>query len=140
MFVAVGSALFASAAMVSMKALTSSEPPMRILFYFFLIGTLLLLVPAIITWQTPNPVQFGWLVGAGLLGAVGQNFLARAYDAAEVGVVAPFDFVRLPLAALLGYFVFSEIIDLWSGGGTVVIIGASLYIAQREAQIRANTI
>ena len=79
-------------------------------------------------------------MGAGLLGAVGQNFLARAYDAAEVGVVAPFDFVRLPLATLLGYFVFSEIIDLWSGGGTVVIIGASLYIAHREAQIRASTI
>ena len=36
MFIAIGSALFTSAAMVSMKALTSSEPPMRILFYFFL--------------------------------------------------------------------------------------------------------
>ena len=140
MFIAVGSALFTSAAMVSMKALTSSEPPMRILFYFFLFGTLLLLPPAIITWQTPNSVQFVWLVGAGLLGAVGQNFLARAYDAAEVGVVAPFDFVRLPLAALLGYLVFGEIIDLWSGWGTVVIIGASLYIAHREARIRAGTI
>jgi len=140
MFIAVGSALFTSAAMVSMKALTSSEPPMRILFYFFLFGTLLLLPPAIITWQTPNSVQFVWLVGAGLLGAVGQNFLARAYDAAEVGVVAPFDFVRLPLAALLGYLVFGEIIDLWSGGGTIVIIGASLYIAHREARIRAGTI
>ena len=138
--VAVGSALFTSIAMVSMMALSSSEPPMRILFYFFLFGTLLLLVPAIITWQTPNPVQFGWLMGAGLLGAVGQNFLARAYDAGEVGVVAPFDFVRLPLAALLGYFAFSEVIDLWSGGGTGMIIGASLYIAHREAQIRASTI
>ena len=140
MFIAIGSALFTSAAMVSMKALTSSEPPMRILFYFFLFGTLFLLMPAIMTWQTPNSDQFGWLVGAGLLGAVGQNFLARAYDAAEVGVVAPFDFVRLPFAALLGYFAFSEVIDLWSGGGTGVIIGASLYIAHRETQIRASTI
>ena len=137
-FVAVGSALFTSTAMVSMKALSSSEPPMRILFYFFLFGTLLLLPPAILTWQTPNSVQYAWLVGAGLLGAIGQNFLARAYDAAEVGVVAPFDFVRLPLAALLGFLAFDEIIDLWSGVGTVVIIAASLYIVRREPRIRAG--
>ncbi len=138
MLVAVGSALLTSVAMVSMKALSSSEPPMRILFYFFVFGTLLLLPPAILTWQTPSPVQFAWLVGAGLLGAVGQNFLARAYTAAEVGVVAPFDFVRLPLAALLGFLVFDEIPDGWSGAGTVVIIAASLYIARREARIRAG--
>ena len=138
MLVAVGSALLTSVAMVSMKALSSSEPPMRILFYFFLFGTLLLLPPAILTWQTPNPVQFAWLAAAGLLGAVGQNFLARAYAAAEVGVVAPFDFVRLLLAALLGFLVFGEIPDAWSGVGTVVIIAASLYIARREARVRAG--
>ena len=138
MLVAVGSALFTSVAMVSMKALSSSEPPMRILFYFFTFGTLLLLPPAILTWQTPTPIQFAWLVGAGLLGAVGQNFLARAYDAADVGVVAPFDFVRLPLAAVLGFLVFDEIPDIWSGVGTLVIIAASLYIAHREARIRAG--
>ncbi len=138
MLVAVGSALFASVAMVSMKALSSSEPPMRIVFYFFIFGTLLLLPPAIVTWQTPNPVQLAWLVGAGLLGAVGQNFLARAYDAAEVGVVAPFDFIRLPLAALLGFLVFDEIPDSWSAAGTLVIIAASLHIAHRVARIRAG--
>ncbi len=138
MLFAVGSALFTAAAMVSMKSLTSTEPPMRIVFYFFIFGTLLLLPPAIITWQTPNAVQFAWLVGAGLLGAVGQNFLARAYDAGDIGVVAPFDFVRLPMAALLGFLAFDEIPDAWSGAGTVVIIAASLYIARREARIRAG--
>ena len=138
MLFAVGSAVFTAAAMVSMKALSSSEPPMRIVFYFFIFGTLLLLPPAIVTWQTPNPVQLAWLVGAGLLGAVGQNFLARAYAAGEVGVVAPFDFIRLPLAALLGFLVFDEIPDVWSGAGTVVIIAASLYIVRREARMRAG--
>ena len=138
MLVAVVSALFTSGAMVSMKSLTSSEPPMRIVFWFFVFGTLLLLPPAIITWQTPNPVQLAWLVGAGLLGAVGQNFLARSYDAGEIGVVAPFDFLRLPMAALLGFLVFHEIPDGWSALGTLIIIAASLYIARREAQIRAQ--
>ncbi len=138
MLIALGSALFTAVAMVSMKSLSSTEPPLRIVFYFFVFGTLLLLPPAILTWQTPNPVQLAWLVGAGFLGAVGQNCLARAYAAAEVGVVAPFDFARLPVAALLGFLVFDEIPDLWSGVGTVVIIAASLYIARREARVRAG--
>ncbi len=53
-------------------------------------------------------------------------------------MVAPFDFFRLPLAALLGFLVFDEIPDVWSGAGTVVIITASLYIAHRDARIRAG--
>ncbi len=137
MGIALLSALFTAAAMVSMKSLSSSEPPMRIVFYFFLFGTLLLVVPAVLTWRTPSPVQLAWLVGAGLLGAVGQNFLARAYDAGDVGAVAPFDFIRLPLAALFGFLVFDEIPDAWSGAGTAIIIAASLYIARREIKLRA---
>ncbi len=134
MLIALLSALFTAAAMVSMKSLSSSEPPTRIVFYFFLFGTLLLAPPAALTWETPNAAQFGWLVGSGLLGVAGQNFLARAYDAGEVGAVAPFDFVRLPLSALLGFVVFDEIPDAWSGVGTLVIIAASLYIARRETR------
>ena len=136
MLVALLSAILTAVAMVSMKALSSSEPPMRILFYFFLFGMLLLLPPAVLTWETPSTVQFAWLIGAGALGTVGQNFLTRAYVAGDVGAVAPFDFIRLPLAALFGFAIFDEIPDAWSGAGTVVIIIASLYLAHRETTNR----
>jgi drug/metabolite transporter (DMT)-like permease len=77
-------------------------------------------------------------VSSGLLGAIGQNFLARSYDAGDVGVVASFDFLRLPFAAFLGYMLFAEIPDAWSAAGTTIIIGASLYIVRREAKLRAK--
>lgn len=134
--VALGSAVFTSLAMITMKRLSATEPPTRIVFYFFLFGTLLLLVPAAVTWETPTLVQFGWLFAAGVLGAIGQDWLARAYDAAEVTVVAPFDFGRLPVAAVLGFVVFDEVPDIWTIAGTLVIIAASLYIAHREARGR----
>ena len=136
MLIALGSAVFTSLAMITMKRLTATEPPTRIVFYFFLFGTLLLLIPAAVTWETPTWVQFGWLFAAGVLGAIGQDWLARAYDAAEVTVVAPFDFGRLPVAALLGFFIFDEVPDIWTVIGTLVIIAASLYIARREANAR----
>lgn len=136
MLIALGSAVFTSLAMITMKRLTATEPPTRIVFYFFLFGTLLLLIPAAVTWETPTLVQFGWLFAAGVLGAIGQDWLARAYDAAEVTVVAPFDFGRLPVAAVLGFVVFDEVPDIWTVSGTLVIIAASLYIARREAKSR----
>ncbi len=137
MLVALGSALLTSLAMITMKRLSATEPPTRNVFYFFLLGTLLLLAPAIATWQTPTLVQFAWLCAAGLLGVIGQDWLARAYDAAEVTIVAPFDFLRLPIAAVIGFVVFHEVPDVLTVTGTVIIVAASLYIARREARAKA---
>ena len=131
MLLALGGAVLTSLAMISMKSLSSTEPPTRIVFYFMFFGTLIMLPPAALTWQTPTLIQFGWLLLAGVLGAVGQEFLARAYDAGEVSIVAPFDFMRLPIAALLGYIAFSELPDAWSIAGTVVIVAAALYLLRR---------
>ena len=86
---------------------------------------------ALLTWEMPTLAQIGWLLLAGVLGAVGQDFLARAYDAGEIGIVAPFDFMRLPVAALLGYLIFAELPDPWSIAGTIVIIASALYLMRR---------
>ncbi len=131
--IALGSAVLTCFAMITMKRLSTTEPPTRIVFYFFVFGTLMLLPPAIATWQTPTPTQFAWLFGAGLLGALGQDWLARAYDAAEVTIIAPFDFLRLPVAAVLGFALFDELPDRYSLLGMAIIIAASLYIARRES-------
>ena len=131
MLLALLSAVLSSCAMISMKSLSSTEPPTRIVFYFMFFGTLIMLPGAVLTWETPTLTQTGWLLLAGVLGAVGQDFLARAYDAGEVGIVAPFDFMRLPVAALLGYLIFNELPDPWSIAGTIVIIASALYLMRR---------
>ena len=128
MLLALLSAILTSCAMISMKSLSSTEPPTRIVFYFMFFGTLIMLPGAALTWQTPTITQTLWLLLAGVLGAVGQDFLARAYDAGEIGIVAPFDFMRLPIAALLGFLIFNELPDKWSIAGTLVIIASALYL------------
>ena len=47
--------------------------------------------------------------GRGAIGMVGWTLLSRAYQVADVGAVAPFEYAYLPMAALLGYLVFDEI-------------------------------
>ncbi|MBT4491031.1 MAG: EamA/RhaT family transporter, partial [Rhodospirillaceae bacterium] len=46
--------------------------------------------------------------------------------------VMPFDFSRLPFAAIIGWIVFAELPDIWVWVGGAIIFGASLYIAHRE--------
>lgn len=128
---ALAGALLASSAMITVKNLTATEPPERIVFWFFLFGTLLLLPPALYEWQTPTLAQFGLLVGSGAAGLIGQTWLSRAYAAGDIAVVQPMDFARIPMAAVTGTLFFGEVPDEWSLAGTIVIVGACLYIARR---------
>jgi drug/metabolite transporter (DMT)-like permease len=59
--------------------------------------------------------------------------LTRAMALAEMSAIAPLDFVRLLFAAGIGFIWFSEVPDIWSAVGAIVITGAAVYIARREA-------
>jgi len=134
MLLAVASALLTSFAIMTMKGLTATEPAERIVFYFFLYGTLMLLPPALLDWQTPDERQFAWLIGAGLAGVIGQLCMTRAYGMADVSLITPLDFLRLPVAGMLGLLAFDEVPDLWSIAGGAVIVGAALVVARHETR------
>jgi len=134
--VALLAAILATGAITTMKSLTRTEPTERIVFYFLFYGTILLGMPAIYYFQMPTPTEWGWLVLLGLLGSSGQYFLTRAYGAGEMTVIAPFDYTRIIIAGLIGYFIFNELPDRWGFAGALVIMGSCAYIVRREAMIR----
>ena len=55
-------------------------------------------------WVVPTAREAALLVGAGLLGGIGQILLTESYRHAETGVIAPFEYVSMLLALVLGYF------------------------------------
>ena len=61
--------------------------------------------------------------------------MARAYLAADASACAPYEFVRLPYAALIGYQLFGEVSDGWTWVGAAIIAGAAVYVAHREAKL-----
>ena len=52
----------------------------------------------------------------------------------EAGAVMPFDFLRLPFAALGGLMLYGEVPDLWTVAGGVLVFASAIYIAMREAR------
>ena len=127
----------ATAAMnnITVKFLARSEPPSRIVALFMIYLTPLSLIPALFVWQWPDPSTFGALVGLGCLGTVAHLSVARALAAADASVCAPFEFARLPFAALIGFLWFGEVTDLWTWVGAAIIAGSSVYVAYREARL-----
>jgi drug/metabolite transporter (DMT)-like permease len=118
------------------KRLPATETPLTMLFYFGLFATVMSIGPAIYSWQWPTILEWLLLIGVGVLGALSQMFWIRAFRAGEASAVAPFDYLRLPIAATIGFVGFSELPTVWTFVGAIVIIASTLYIAHRESQLR----
>lgn len=91
---------------------------------------------AVPVWTLPTS-GFAWIMLAVLIAASTARLYAdvRAYTVGEAGFIAPFSYLRLVFVAIAGWLLFSETLDAWAFAGGAVIIGSTLYIARREAQI-----
>ena len=120
---------------VTVKFLARTESPATIVAYMTLYLTPLSLIPALFVWRWPNWIELGWLLALGVVGTLAHFATARAYRLADASACAPFEFLRLPVAAVLGYFLFAETLDIWTWLGAGVIAGSTVYVAHREAKV-----
>ncbi len=130
-----GGAVFAALAQVFVRKLVMTEKTPAIVFYFSLTATILSLATLPFGWVIPTPQEAGLLVGAGLLGGVGQIFLTSSYREADASVVAPFDYASMIFALTIGYFVFDEVPTRTMLIGAAVVVTAGCLIIWRERQL-----
>ncbi len=74
----------------------------------------------------------GLVIFVGILVAVAQYFLVRAYSVADAAYLQPFDYVKQPVNIILGYLVYSYAPEGVMWLGTLLIFGASLYLLRSE--------
>jgi drug/metabolite transporter (DMT)-like permease len=53
---------------------------------------------------------------------------------ADITSLEPIGFIKLPIMALLGWMIFSEIPGTWTWVGGLIIFMSTIYISQREAK------
>ena len=133
---AVSTAVCIAASMLIVKRLSATEKPGAVVTYMALFLTLFTAVPALFVWQEFDWVIFGKCVAMGAFGTAGHLCMVRAFAASDASAVAPFDYARLPFAALVGFILFAETPDIWTWIGSAVIATSAIYIAQREAASR----
>lgn len=121
------------------KKLTATERPEAIVIWMVLIQSPLSLVPALFVWVWPSPETLFWLFCLAGAGTLGHLCWTKACAMAEITQLQPFEFVKLPLIAIAGFVLFSEVPTLWVWIGGAVIFASTAYITHREAAVGRNS-
>ncbi len=133
--IGIASSLLASMAFVTVRALTKTEPPERIVFYFCLIGSLLSAIPMFWVWRPYALKELFFLIAAGILANVSQIFMSHAYRLAPAGQIAPVNYMAIIFAGVWGFFLWQETPDFYSLFGFGLILLAIILcspLSQRQ--------
>lgn len=125
--------IMGAATSLMIKHLTGRESVASIVWYQALFATALSLPLCLLHWRMPDATEWMLLLAIGILGTISWLSATRALVLIDVSAAAPFEFLRLPFAALIAYALFAEVpkLSTWLGGA--VIFAAAIYIARREA-------
>lgn len=132
--VALFGALCVALVQTILKRLAETESAATILFYFGVGATVIALVPALLVWRDPTPLELLLLCLVGFFSASGQALMIRSLRVGEASAVAPFDYARILFSGLLGFVLFTEVPAPTSLIGVAIIVASTLYIARREAR------
>jgi len=135
-FIGLAVGLLGALAMVSIRRMSSSEPTIRIVFYFTVFGTLISAMPLIWLWQSPKAEVWWLLALMGLLAAVGQFLLTKGYSLAPAAKVGPFSYSSVVFAMILGWILWDEGLDYLTWLGAFLIFVAGI-ITTRKTETHA---
>jgi drug/metabolite transporter (DMT)-like permease len=130
-------------AVVSLRLLARTDSTESMVLGFtllLLIGAGLLAIPG---WR---PIEWSrdllLILGVGVTGSIAQNLITVAFRSAPVAVVAPFEYTAMLWGVLLDITIWNVYPSALTLLGASVVIGAGLYLIQRErrqAAVAADT-
>lgn len=126
------SAVFIAASNLMIKSLSRFDSANATVAWLAILSLPCTLVPALFAWQWPPVESWPWLFLIGATGLGAHVCMTRAFHAADISAVLPYDYMRLVMTACLAWIVFGEVPAIWTWIGAAVIVGAVVYIARRE--------
>ena len=131
--IALAGAFCLAIAFMSVRWLGATEPTSRILFYYFLLSTLLCTPFAIIDWRPFGLRGSIYLVGIALTLLLSQALIVLAYRYSSAVTASPLIYTVIVFTALIDWF-------LWNRAPTVVVIfGMALVIGGGIIAIRKQS-
>ncbi len=123
-------------ALIATKKLTRTETTFTIVFWMSAIQLPLTLAASDLLFVTRlGAAQAPAVIGLGISGLAAHYCLTNAFQAGDAGVVVPLDFMRIPLIAVIGWWLYGETLDLFVFLGAGLIIAGILWNLRTEAAI-----
>jgi drug/metabolite transporter (DMT)-like permease len=111
----------------AIRKLRGREHPLVIVFYFPLISLPLAAVGCLFQWQTPQGIDWLWLLVCGAFTQGAQVAMTEAYQVERLSRVAPLNYLGIFYALGLGYVFFGESFgSLAYAGMALVLLGVGL--------------
>jgi drug/metabolite transporter (DMT)-like permease len=120
--------------LICTKKLTRTDSTFAIVFWMMLIQLPLALMGSDPLFVTKlNQGQVPAVIGIGVTGLVSHYCLTNAFRAGDAGVVVPLDFMRIPLIAVVGWWLYGERLDVFVFLGAGLIVTGILWNLRSEA-------
>jgi drug/metabolite transporter (DMT)-like permease len=131
-------ALCGTAYQLLSRVLAGSEATNTLLFYAALAGTCCfgLSLPWVPATPWPSWLEVGLLLSLGVTGGLGHYLFTRAYRHAPASLLAPFTYLQLLWAGLLGWLFFGRLPDQLTLLGMAIIALAGVVVALQQRGIR----
>ena len=116
------------------KKLTLTDSPQAIVMWMVIILIPITFIPAVTVWQWPSFETWLYLWGIAIVGTLAHFSWTKSYTMAEITSLESIEFIKLPIMALFGWMIFSEIPGTWTWIGGSIIFMSTIYISRREAK------
>lgn len=131
---AIASAFAFAAANIAIRKLGSTESPIMITMVSNMIVALLSIIPAALNWVTPSWEQVPYILIMGVLFMLAMVCLTFSIREADARIVQSINFLRLPWSVIVGWVLFTELPDLWTWVGAVIIFVGAYDVLRRETR------
>ena len=79
-------------------------------------------------WTMPTVLDFSIMAGLGLIWSLWAYFMTRAYSISQASVIAPFEYVSLPISILWGFLFWREIPTALTIAGAALTLASGMFI------------
>lgn len=122
--------MFAASSSLLIRSLTRHDTTLSITISSAAIGAVVLLIFAAAQWRVPTWLDLAQLCGLGLVGGIAQLSYVASLSRASPANLAPFEYISVVWAMMLGVLLFEENVTPTEGLGIFLIILAG-YAAAR---------
>lgn len=132
---AIGSSVLWAISLLIAKDLARFDSTITISFYQPLLVAPIAGLATIPVWVMPSASAWLVLIGMGAVAAIGNFCYVQALRMTDASTLMPADYVRLLWMVTWGYLVFAEMPGLSTWLGAALIVGSTLYVTWRQANL-----
>lgn len=133
---ALANAVIYGSVTAAVRGMTATESAETLTLYQLTLLTALFALMLPLGWVSPTLVDAGWIVFNGVSNAVGQYWWTRALHLAPASAVAPFFYLSLVWASILGFAIWGEVPTISLVIGSAVVVASGLFLLWRESNAR----